>query len=98
MVDAALGRHAAFDCRPERRQRQAGIDTSADGIADHAARPGIENGRQIDEAGRDGDVGDVGDPELVGSCQHNVFRQVGEDRPVMVAVGGDHKTPARTHA
>ena len=67
MMDAALGRLSALDCRPERRQRQAGVDASADGIADHAARPGIQDGCQIDEAGGDGDgdVSDVGDPELV---------------------------------
>ena len=38
-----------------------------------------------------------GDPELIWSCRHNVFRQVREDRAVMVAVGGGHKTPARPH-
>ena len=98
MMDAALGRLPALDSRPERRQRQAGIDASTDGIADHASRPGIENGGQIDEAGRDGDVSDVGDPELVRTRRQHVLGKVGKDRPVMVAVGGGHKTPARTHA
>ena len=97
MMDAALGRLPALDGRPERRQRQAGVDAAADGVADDAARPGVEDGRQIDEAGRDGDVGDVGDPELVRARRHYVLGQVREDRPVVVAVGGGHKTPARTH-
>ena len=81
----------------ERRQRQTSIDAPAYAIADHAARPGIENGRQIDEAGRNGDVSDVGDPELVRAHRQHVLGQVGEDRPIMVAVGGGHKTPVWTH-
>ena len=97
MMDAALGRLPAGDGRSERREREPRIDAPADGVADHAARPGIENGCQIDEADRDGDVGDVGDPELVGAGRHYVLGQVREDRPVVVAVGGGHKTPSRPH-
>ena len=97
MMDAALWRLPAGDRSPERRQREAGVDAAADGVADHAPRPSIENGRQIDEAGRDGDVGDVGDPQLVRAGRHYVLGQVREDRPIVIAVGGGHKTPARTH-
>ena len=97
MMDAAGRRLPAHDRRSERGQRQAGIDAAADAIADHAARPSIENGRQIDEADGDGDIGDVGDPELVWTGRHSILGQVREDRPVVVAVGGRHKTPARTH-
>ena len=95
MMDAAGRRLPAHDRRSERGQRQAGIDAAADAIADHAARPSIEYGRQIDEADGYGDIGDVGDPELAG--RHSILGQVREDRPVVVAVGGRHKTPARTH-
>jgi outer membrane immunogenic protein len=50
MVDAIPGRLPAGDSRPECRQGQPCIDTPADGIAHDTSRPGIENGRQIDEA------------------------------------------------
>ena len=93
----SLGRLPAGDGRSEGRERQASVDAPADGVADHAPRPGIENGCQIDEADRDRDVGDVGDPELVGARRHHVLGQVREDRPVVIAVGGGHKAPARPH-
>ena len=97
MVDAVLRRLPAGDCSSERGERQASVDAGADGVADHTARPGIENGRQIDEARGDGDIRDVGNPELVGAGRHNVFRQVRKDRAVVIAVGGGHKTPAWSH-
>ena len=65
MVDAAGRRLARGDRGLEGGQGQPGIDAPADGIADDAARPGIEDGCQVDEAAGDGDVGDVSDPELV---------------------------------
>ena len=50
VMDAADGWLPARNRHSERRQRQTSIDAPAYAIADHAARPGIENGRQIDEA------------------------------------------------
>jgi hypothetical protein len=97
VMDAPLRRLACGSRRSECAESEPRVDASANRIADDAPRPGIENGRQIDEAHRNGDVGDVGDPELVGSCRHHVFRQVREDRPVMVAIRRGDKTPARTH-
>jgi hypothetical protein len=95
MMDSTLWRLPAFDCSSKRGQRETGIDTSTDGIADHAPRPGVEHGREIDKASRDGDVGDVGDPELIGHCRHNVLGNVGKDRTLVIAVGDGDKTPAR---
>jgi hypothetical protein len=43
----------------ERGEREPGVDRAADRIADHATRPGVEDRRQIDEAARDRDIGDV---------------------------------------
>ncbi len=66
MVDASWRWLAPGDRGLQSRQRQTRIDTPADGIAHNAARPGIEYGRQVDEASRDRDVGDIGDPQLNG--------------------------------
>ena len=97
MVDAPVGRLPGRDGGSERRKCQASIDTPADGVADDAARPGVEDGSEVDEAHRNGDVGDVGNPQLIRTRRHHVLGQVGEDRPVVVAIRGSHKTPARTH-
>ena len=61
---------------------------AAEGVADDPPRPGVEDDREIDEAGGDGDVGDVGHPELVGAVDLEVLGDEREDRPVVIAVGG----------
>ena len=66
-----------------------------DRIADDAARPGVEYHGDIDEADRDRDVGDVGDPQLIGAVDDHVLRQIGEDRLIVVAVGRRHMATAR---
>jgi hypothetical protein len=43
---------------------------------------------EVDEAGRDGDVCDVSDPELVGAVDLEVPGDIGIDRTVVIAVGG----------
>ena len=83
VMDAPLRRLASGSRRSECGQSEPRVDVPANRIADDAPRPGIDNGRQIDEADRDGDVSDVGDPELVRSCRQNVFSQVGEDLSVV---------------
>ena len=64
-MDASGWRVAALDRRRERRERQPGIDPPAERVADDAPRPYIHDGGQVDEAAEDGDVGQIGDPELV---------------------------------
>ena len=65
VVNAAFRWPPCTDSRLQRCSRKAGIDRAADRIANNAARPGIQDGRQIDEARRNGDVGNIRDPELV---------------------------------
>src|SRR6266540_7138712 len=80
----------------QRCQRQARIDAAAtDRIANDTARPGIEDRGEIHEAPCDRDVGDVGHPELVRPRRRDLLGQVGEYRPIMIAVGGDHVAPPR---
>ena len=68
-------------------ERQPRVDGTADGIAYDAPGPGIQNDGNIDEAADNGDVGDIGYPELVGAVQDNVFSEVRKDRLVVIAVG-----------
>ena len=85
-MNAAGRRPAVLDCGVQSRERQPGIDRSADGVADNATRPGVENHGDIDEANRDSDVSDVGDPEPIGAVDDPVLRQIAEDRMVVIAV------------
>src|SRR6516164_9426052 len=94
MVNAAGLRFSALDCGVERRERQADVDRAADRIADRPARPGVENDRNVSKAIDDGDVGNVGDPELVWPVDPQILGAVGINRLVMVAVGrGDIAPP-----
>jgi len=94
VVHAARRRSTSTERSLEGRQRQARVDRAADRIPDHPARPGIEDGSQIDEACRDRDVGDVGDPELVRSVDHHASGPVRENRAIVIAVGGGDEPPA----
>ncbi len=97
MVDASWRWFARGDCGLQRSQRQTRIDTPADGVAHHAARPGIEDRRQVDEAAGNRDVGDIGDPQLIGAGQADMLGKVCEDRAIVIAIGGHHETPAWPH-
>src|SRR5882724_7086547 len=92
VMHASAWRPSAFDRHLERRDRQAGIDRAADGVADNHPGPGVKDHGDIDEAACDRDVSDVGHPKLVGTVQRrHVASQVREDRAVMVTVGGGHE-------
>jgi len=66
-------------------------------IAHNPARPCVEDHRQVDEAARDGDVSDMGDPELIGSGGNEPAGEVREDGTAVIAVGGSHEAPQRPH-
>ena len=57
VVNAAWRRRSPLNGGIERSQRQAHVDRAADGVADRAARPGVENDRDVSEAFDDGDIG-----------------------------------------
>src|SRR4051794_24288098 len=90
MMNAAGDRRSIPDCRLQCRDRDAGVHRSADGVADHLTRPGIQDCGQVNEAARNGDVGEVRDPELVRALGNKILGQVGVDRPGMVAVRRDN--------
>ena len=91
VVNAAFRWPPCSDSRLQRCSRKAGIDRAADRIANNAARPGIQDGRQIDEARRNGDVGNIRDPELVRAIDDPVAGEVREDRIVVIAVSRGNK-------
>ncbi len=53
----------------------------------------VQDGRQVDEAARNGHAGQVRDPDLVRAIGNAAFGQVGVDRPGMVAVGRHNVAP-----
>jgi hypothetical protein len=83
VMNAALRRLPYAQSRLQRRNGNAGIDRAADRVANDAARPGIKECCQIDEARRDGDVSDIRHPELVARGIAQMMR-VGLYRPVHV--------------
>src|SRR6516164_8752041 len=85
------------DCGAQCRQRQPRIDLTTERIAHHSPRPRIEDHCKVDEAARDGDVGNIGNPELVSSRWSEAAREVGKDRAVMLAAGSAHEASERPH-
>ena len=71
-MHATVGRIARPDGNLERGEREHGIDRSADRVAHHATRPGVEDRRQIDEADSDSDIGDVRYSQLVGAVDDQI--------------------------
>ena len=86
MMDAARRRLPLLDRDGQGSERQTRIDGAADGIANNEPGPCIQNDGDINEAAHDGDVGDIGDPKLVGSIKRHGFGKVGKDRLVVVAI------------
>ena len=93
VVDTTLRRLPCSESRLQRRNGNAGIDRTADRVANYAARPGIKDSRQIDEARRNRDVGNIRDPELVRAIDDPVAGKVREDRAVVIAVSRGNKPP-----
>ena len=93
VTDAPGCRSARGDSGPESGDGQARIDSATDGIAHDAARPCVEDERNVDEPGRHRDVGQIAGPELIGTLGHDVACEIGEYRQVVFAVGGGYETP-----
>ena len=95
MMNQARSRMARVDRGAQRRQRKPCIDLTTQRIAHHPPRPCIENHCQVDEAVCDGDVGDIGYPELVRGGGNETARAVWEDRAVVLAISGAHEASQR---
>jgi hypothetical protein len=88
---------SGLDRGSQRRQGKPRIDLPTEGIANHPARPGVQNHCQVDEAGRDANVRDIADPELIGAAWAEATGKVGEDGTVVVAVRGAHELAQWSH-
>src|SRR5208337_2616352 len=97
VVNAAARWLSGLDRGSQSRQGKPRIDLPTERIANHSARPGVQNHCQVDEAGRDANVRDIADPELIGAAWAEATGKVGEDRPVVVAVRGAHELAQGSH-
>jgi len=97
VVNAAARWLSGLDRGSQSRQGKPCIDLPTERIANHSARPGVQNHCQVDEAGRDANVRDIADPELIGAAWAEATGKVGEDRPVVVAVRGAHELAQGSH-
>jgi hypothetical protein len=69
-------------------ENQGGAEGFGHGPTDDLAAVEVEDGGEVKPAGRSGNVGDIGDPDLVGSGGLGRLGQaVGGDGVVVVAVG-----------
>ena len=69
------------------RQTQLGIDAPGNRPADNLAGIEIQNRCQIDEAGTNADVSDVGHPNLIDRTHLSFFDQIGINRQRMTGIG-----------
>ena len=88
VVDDPCRGSAKRQGHPEGLQAQGRVDAARQGMAHDPAGKEIQDDRQIHKAAQDGNVGDVGHPELVGARDQQVLREVGIDPMGMLAVGG----------
>lgn len=80
MMSHARRRLSPVNGRLQGCHRQPCVDRPTDGVTDDQPRPGIEDDGDVDETGRQGDIGDIADPKLVGTARNDILRQVREDR------------------
>jgi len=73
---------------PEGLEAQGRVDVAGQGMTHDPAGKQIQDDRQIHKAAPEGNVGDVGPPELVGTRDQQVLREVGIDPMGMLAVRG----------
>src|SRR5215813_3944203 len=80
VMDTAPGRLPGSNSGLQCCNCQTRVDRAADRISDHPARPGVENGSQIDEAGAEGDVRDVGHHTILSRARSGKWARRGRCR------------------
>jgi len=88
VMDDSYRGSATRQGHPEGLQAQGRVDIARERIAHDPAGKEIQDDRQVHKAAPDGNVGDVGHPELVGTRDQQVLREVGIDPMGMLAVRG----------
>ena len=73
---------------------ELGAEMRRHGPADDPATPGVQHDGQVEEAGPGGDLGDVGDPELIRPFRHEgALHQVRSGSGGGIAPGGPDMSP-----
>src|SRR4026207_631188 len=85
-MDTTAGRAAKSHL--ECGETEFGVDALGNSPTDNFAGVEIQNRRQINEAGTNPNVSDVGNPDLVHSTYLTVLEQVPIDRQRVVGIGG----------
>src|SRR4030042_2030502 len=88
MVNGARIRPAPGNGHVQRFKCQGRIEPGGDGITDYPPRKGVQDRRQIDEAGPDANIGDIGKPHLVQAADISPFDEIGIPGEAVFAVGG----------
>jgi len=73
-------------------QDQAGLQALAQFPPHDAPRKGVQNHGQKDELLPQVEVGDIGNPDLMGSRDFAARQQVRVDRAVVARIGGHHES------
>lgn len=94
-VEDAARQGASFcNSALERFRCQTGINSAADGVADDAPRPSVEDQRGIGKTSLNGDVGQIGHPKLIWAMDLELFGNEPKDRAAVIAVGRADETSA----
>jgi hypothetical protein len=56
---------------------QSGINVTRNRETDGSSGKQIQNDGQINKTASDGNIGDVGSPNLIRGCHHKIFNQIG---------------------
>src|SRR3989338_9067801 len=88
MMDDTRTRAAPGDGHVKRCKRQGRIETSGDSISNSPPRKGIQDRRQIDKAGPDANIGDIGKPDLIQLSDIHLLNEIGISGKAVLAVGG----------
>jgi len=88
MVNNTRIRPAPDNGHVQRFKCQGRIEPGGDGITDYPPRKGVQDRRQIDEAGPDANIGYIGKPHLVQAADIGPFDEIGIPGEAVFAVGG----------
>jgi hypothetical protein len=96
MMDQACSRALPLDCHGERSDGEFGTHVIAHGPTNHLAGEQVEDHGQVEPALAGRNVGDIGQPDLIGLVGDKVLiQQVCRHREGMLAVGCAHAIAAR---
>jgi len=75
----------------QRSQRERRVDAHGDCVAHGLATASVQDDCKVAEPDSDSNVGDVRNPDQIQLGRNHVAVEVGEDRSVVIAVGGSNE-------